>query len=101
MKSFSKNQSFGFDFKPLQPFPQDYDLASHTTDVVFFNFIREWRDLQFNVDSERHIFQKLFHIKLIYCQSLCQKSAEKKSPNKYFHIFVWMPELGYEPGLNV
>ena len=27
-------------------------LASHTTYVVYFNFIREWRDLQFNLDSE-------------------------------------------------
>ena len=38
---------------PLQRFSQDYGLASHTTHVVGVNFIREWRDLQFNVDSER------------------------------------------------
>ena len=41
---------------PLQPFSQDYGRASHTTHVVCVNFIREWRDLQFNVDSERQIF---------------------------------------------
>ena len=51
---------------PLQHFSQDYSLASHTTHVVCVNFIREWRDLQFNVDSERHIFQKLFHRRFIY-----------------------------------
>ena len=38
---------------PLQSFSQDYGLAFHTTHVVFVNFIREWQDLQFNVDSER------------------------------------------------
>ena len=33
------------------------DLVSHISHVVCFNFIREWRDLQFNVDSERLIFE--------------------------------------------
>ena len=32
------------------------DLVSHTTYVVCVNFIHKWRDLQFKVDSERHIF---------------------------------------------
>ena len=41
---------------PLQPFNQDYGLASHTTHVVCINFIRDLRDLQFNVDSELQIF---------------------------------------------
>ena len=45
---------------PLQPFSQDYGLASHTTHVVCVNFIRQRRDLQFNVDSERQFFEKLF-----------------------------------------
>ena len=44
----------------LQPFSQDCGLASHATYVVCFNFIHEWQDLQFNVDSERQIFNKLF-----------------------------------------
>ena len=30
--------------------------ASHTTHVACVNFIQEWRDLQFNVNSERQIF---------------------------------------------
>ena len=45
---------------PLQAFSQDCSLAFHATHVVCVNFIREWRDLQFNVDSERQIFEKLF-----------------------------------------
>ena len=72
----------------LQPFSQDYSLASHTTHVVYVNFIRDWRDLQFNDDSERQIFEKLFHGWFIYSQSFCQKTAERKSPKKYFSYFI-------------
>ena len=45
---------------PLQSISQDIGLASHTTHVVCANFMREWWHLQFNVDSERQIFKKLF-----------------------------------------
>ena len=38
---------------PLQPFSQDYGLASHTIHIVCINFIHEWRDLLFNVNSEQ------------------------------------------------
>ena len=86
---------------PLQPFSQDYGLASHTTHIVCVNFfICEWRDLQFNADSELQIFEKLFHGRSIYSQSFCQKSAERKSPKKYFSYFnFFMIDLGYEPRL--
>ena len=89
---------------PLQTFSQDYDLSSHTTHVVCVNFMREWRDLQFNVDSERKIFEKHFHGRFIHSQSFCQKSAERKSPMKYFFFFsilVLKPDLGYELGLYI
>ena len=33
----------------LQPFNQDYGLASHTTYVVCFYLVLEWRNLQFNI----------------------------------------------------
>ena len=73
---------------PLQPLNQDYGLASH---VVCVSFIREWRDLQFNADSDRQIFEKLFHGRLIYSQ--------RKSPKKYFFsYFVLTRDLEYEPG---
>ena len=40
-------------------------LVSHTTYVVCVNFIHKWRDLQFKVDSERHIFLRNFSWHLI------------------------------------
>ena len=70
----------------LQPFSQDYDdLASHTTYVMCINFIHEWRNRQFKVDSE------VFWDNIIYFHSYCQKSAE---------YFVLMSNLWYEPVLN-
>ena len=45
-----------------QRFSQDYNLASHTTHVVYVNFIHEWLDLQLKVDSERQrTFLLQFH----------------------------------------
>ena len=78
----------------LQSFSQDYGLASHTTHVVYVNFIRERRDLQFNVDSKRQIFEKLFHGSYIYTQRFCQKSAESKSPKKYFLYYIFDDWVG-------
>ena len=67
---------------PLQPC-EGYGLVSHTTHVVCFNFIREWRNLQFNVVSERQIFEKLYNSRFIYSQRfIVQKSAEEI----FFHI---------------
>ena len=74
---------------PLQPFSQDYGIVSHITHVVCGNFICEWRDLQFNVDSERQIYEKFLHGRLIYSQSFCQKSAQRKLPKKYFSYFIF------------
>ena len=82
---------------PLQPFSQNYGLASHITHVVCVNFMREWRDLQFNVDSERQIFEKLFHGNFIYSQTFCQKSAERKSSKKYFSYFNFFDDW---PGIR-
>ena len=36
------------------------DLVSHTTYVVYVNFIHKWRDLLFEVDSERQTFWETF-----------------------------------------
>ena len=60
-----------------QLFSKDYGLAAYTAHVVCVSFIREWWDLQFNVESEWRIFEKLFHGRDIYSQSFCQKSVEK------------------------
>ena len=83
---------------PLQPFSMDYGLASHTTHVVCFNFIRQWHDLQFKIDSERQISEKLFHGRFIYSQSFCQKSSERKWPKEiFFSYFMLMPDMRCEP----
>ena len=72
---------------PLQPFNQDYCLASHTSPVVCANFICEWRDLYFLHWLRITDFWETFHGNYIYSQSFCQKSARRKSLKKYlFHI---------------
>ena len=73
-------------------------LVSHTTYVVCANFIHKWPDLRFKVDSERQTFLRKFSWQfLFYSQSFCQKSAERKSPKKYFLYFILMSGLGLEP----
>ena len=47
--------------------------------------MQEWQNLQFQVDSERHI-----------CESFCQKSAERKSSKQYIHIFVLTSDLWFD-----
>ena len=56
---------------------------------MWINFIRKWRNLQFNIDSEQQISEKLFHGRFIYSQSFCQKSTERKSQKKYFSYFIF------------
>ena len=72
-------------------FSQSYGLASHIPYVECFNFIHEWRGVQFKVDLERQIFEKLFIAILLTLRVFGQKSAERKSPKEYFfHIsFSW------------
>ena len=42
------------------------------------------------VGSERQIFfEKLFMAVLLYSQSFCQKSAEKKSPREILFVFLF------------
>ena len=77
------------------------DLVSYTTYVVCVNFIHKWRDLQFKVDSERQFFLEKLFMAFNYSQSFCQKSAERKSPKKYFSYFVLMSGLGLECWLFV
>ena len=61
---------------------------------VCVNFIYEWwNNLQLKVDFEWQIFQKLFHNNFIYSPRVCQKSAERKSPEKYFFIFRYVVNI--------
>ena len=81
----------------LQPFSQDYRLAFHTTYVVCVNFTHEWRDLQFNVDSERQIFEKLFH-GTFYLLSLLLKG--NRQGNIFFYISFWCMTWDIKPGFT-
>ena len=72
------------------------DLVSHTTYVVFVNFIHKWRHLQFKVDSARQIFWKTFHGNFIY--RFFARNLLRKLPKKYFSYFVLMSGLGLDPG---
>ena len=76
---------------PLQPFSQDYSLASHTR-VVCVNFIHEWLDPHFNDDSERQMFKEL----RIVARNLLKVSED----TIFFHIEkLFFPNLGYVLGL--
>ena len=76
------------------------DLVSHTAYVVCVNFIYKLRGTySLKSTANDRFFEKLFMAVLIYTQSFCQKSAERKSPKKYFSYFSLMSGLGLEPWL--
>ena len=78
------------------------DLVSHTTYVVYVNFLYiSGGTYSLKSTLNGRCFEKLFHGRFIYSQSFCQKSAERKSPKKYFSYFVLMSGLGLEPWLFV
>ena len=74
----------------LQSFSQDYGMASHTTYLVFVNFIHKWRELQLKVDSERRIFslERLLMAILFWFQSFCQK------PERQLQCLTWGFDCG-------
>ena len=63
----------------LQPFSQDYNLASHTTQLMCFNFIRERTLLPLN----DRLFEKFFIAKFYSERKFFQ---EYSSPKNYFLI---------------
>ena len=72
---------------PLYPFSQDNGLASHATHVVCVNFIRQWRDLQFNRRLQRTNFWETFMTGLF--------TLRVKKKKSFFSYFVLMPDLEY------
>ena len=73
----------------LQPFSQDYDLASYITHVVRINFIREWLDVQFNVDSERQIFfKKICHFRFPLVSEFLPEICWEEIAY-FFHVSFW------------
>ena len=54
-------------------------------------------DLQlFTVNFEWQIFGEAFQGYIIYSQSFCQKSTERKTPKKNFY-FMDMSDVGFKP----
>ena len=72
---------------PLQPFSQDYGLASHTTRIVCVLYMSGGTHNLTSTPNDRFL-RKFFIAGFIYSQSFCQKSAEMKSPTKYFFIHI-------------
>ena len=72
---------------PLQPCSQDYGLASHITHVVGVNFMRKQRELQFNVDSEQQIFEKLFHGRFILLSEFLSEICWEEIGLEIFFFF--------------
>ena len=70
------------------PFSQDYGLASHTTHVggVIIIYVSDGTYSITWTLNDRFL-RNFFMTGFIYSQSFCQKSAERKSPKKYFVIF--------------
>ena len=63
----------------LQPFSQEYDLVFYITYVVYVNFIHEWQDLQFKVDSElRLTFSCQLYLLSDFLPEICGKEVAKK-----------------------
>ena len=71
--------------------------AAHTTHIVYVNFIHEWRDLQFNVDSERLIFEKIFMAGL-FTLRVFARNLQKGNRRRMFFFFF---RLRFEIGLYV
>ena len=60
----------------LQPFSQDYKLASHTIHVQCVNFMHEGRNLKFNVQWQ--IFENFFYCNFYLLSEFLPE--ERKSP---------------------
>ena len=87
---------------PLQHFSQNYGLAFHATHAVCFNFIHKWRSLQFKFFGIARFLKKLFYGKFIYSQEFLPEICWDRAAHEiFFHIFVLMPDLGYELGLYI
>ena len=68
----------------LQLFSQDYDPASHATCVRYFY---TWMAGPSVSTPNDKFLRSFFVITFFNTQSFCLKSAERKSPKEYFHIF--------------
>ena len=75
-------------------------LVSHTAYVVYVNFIHKLRDLQFKVDSERHIFWETFHGNFlftlrVFARNLLRGSRRRNTFRIYFWCLAWNSNPGF------
>ena len=71
---------------------QNYDLAFHTTYSVCVNFIHEWQDLQFNIDSERQIYWEAFSWQVFFTLKVFATNLLRGNRRRsiFFFIFRWL-----------
>ena len=63
--------------------------VSHTTSVVDINFIHNWWDLQFNVESKRQIFEKFYMAVLITLKNFPENLLRGNRRKNTFCILFW------------
>ena len=76
----------------LQRFSQDYDLVFTPLMLCALLCIHEWRDLQFKIDAELQIFEKLLLANL-FTLKVFTRNLLRGSCLKYF---FFIPDLGFE-----
>ena len=81
----------------IQLFSRDYDIAFHTTYAVCVNFINEWQDVQFKVDSKRQTFDKLFNEILSTLRVSARNLLRGIHRRNIFSYFIFMSDLRFEP----
>ena len=84
-------------------FCQLCNLISHTIYIAWVNFMHDWQDELFEVDSERQIFDKVFHDNSILLLMLLPRIHWKQfAKGIFFHISVswWCLPWGLNQGLH-
>ena len=77
------------------------DLTSHTTYVVCVYFIHEWRDLQFQIDSERQIFLRNFSWQFVFTLRVFARNLLRGHRRRNtFRILFWCLAWGSNPGFT-
>ena len=65
------------------------DRVSHNIYIVCVNLIHKWRDLQFKVNSERQIFEKLFMAILFTLRVFARNLLKGNRRRNTFSILFW------------
>ena len=87
-------------FVITNPSVRTIDLVSYTTYVVCINFILKWRGLQFKVNSERQISEKLFMAILFTLRVFERNLLTGNRRRNTFRISFWCPAWDSNPGFS-